>query len=138
MRLDLTFTEHFEAPVQKVWLALTNRQMLALWLMEGDFEPRLGARFSLRRTDPPMSGWRGWVECEVLELEPPTRMVWSWSDGAGDEKTSRVIFELQDEGTGTRLTLRHIGETDDAMGEMIQERWPIKLRALASRLGDER
>jgi uncharacterized protein YndB with AHSA1/START domain len=137
MRLDLTFTEHFKAPVQNVWLAITDRRMLALWLMENDFEPRLGARFALRRADP-MSGWRGWVECEVIELEPPTRMVWSWSDGAGVEMTSRVIFELQEEGTGTRLTLRHIGDTDDAIAKMIRERWPIKLQALASTLGDER
>jgi len=38
MRLDLTFTEHFTAPVQNVWLAITDRRMLALWLMESDFE----------------------------------------------------------------------------------------------------
>jgi uncharacterized protein YndB with AHSA1/START domain len=136
MRLDLTFTEHFNAPVQNVWLAITDRRMLALWLMENDFDPRLGARFALRRADP-MPGWRGRVECEVIELEPPTRMVWSWSDGAREEVTSRVIFELQEEGTGTRLTLRHIGDTDDAMATMIRERWPIKLQALASALGDE-
>jgi uncharacterized protein YndB with AHSA1/START domain len=138
MRLDLTFTEHFKAPVQNVWRAITDRRMLALWLMANDFEPRLGARFALRRADP-MPGWRGWVECGVIELEPPTRMVWSWSDGAGEEMTSHVIFELREEGTGTRLTLRHIGgDTDDAIAKMIRERWPIKLQALASTLGDER
>ena len=136
MRLDLTFTEHFTASVQNVWLAITDRRMLALWLMENDFEPRLGARFALWRADP-LSGWRGRVDCEVIELEPPTRMVWSWSDGAGEEMTSRVIFELQAEGTETRLTVRHIGDTDDAMAKMIRERWPIKLQALASTLGDE-
>jgi uncharacterized protein YndB with AHSA1/START domain len=133
MRLDLTLTEHFKAPVQTVWLAITDRQMLARWLMENDFEPRLGARFALWRAEP-LSGWRGRVECEVIELEPPTRMVWSWSDGPGEAMTSRVIFELQEEGTGTRLTLRHIGDTGDAMAEMIRERWPIKLQALASAL----
>jgi uncharacterized protein YndB with AHSA1/START domain len=137
MRLDLTFTEHFKAPVQNVWRAITDRRMLALWLMENDFEPRLGARFALWRADP-TPGWRGRVECEVIELEPPTRMVWSWSDGALGEGTSRVVFELQEEGTSTRLTLRHIGDTDDAMATMIRERWPIKLQALASTLGDER
>jgi uncharacterized protein YndB with AHSA1/START domain len=137
MKLDLTLIEHFKAPIQNVWLAITDRHLLAQWLMENDFEPRLGARFALRRADP-TSGWRGTVECEVIELEPPTRMVWSWSDGAGAEMTSRVIFELQEEDTGTRLTLRHIGDTDDAMAQMIRERWPIKLQALASTLGDER
>ena len=135
MRLNLTFTEHFNAPVKNVWRAITDRQMLALWLMENDFEPRLGARFALWRADP-LSGWRGRVDCEVIELEPPTRMVWSWSDGS--QEMSRVVFELQEEGTGTRLTLRHIGDADDAMASLIRERWPIKLQALASMLGDER
>ena len=61
-----------------------------------------------------------------------------WRGCHGDEMTSRVVFELEEEGTGTRLTLRHHGDTDDAMGEMIRERWPIKMQALASSLGDER
>ncbi len=137
MRLDLTLSEHFDASVQDVWGAITDRRMLTLWLMENDFEPRVGARFALRRADP-TPGWRGWVQCEVIELQPPTRMVWSWCDDDGAELTSRVIFELQEEGAGTRLTLRHIGDTADAMGHMIRERWPIKLGALASALGDER
>jgi hypothetical protein len=38
----------------------------------------------------------------------------------------------------TRLTVRHISDTDDAMAKMIRDRWPIKLQALASTLGDER
>lgn len=133
--VDVNLTQHFAAPIQEVWQAITDRRMLAVWLMENDFEPRLGARFSLRRADP-ILGWRGWVECEVIELRPPTRMVWSWSDGRGI--TSHVVFELEEERTGTRLTLRHIGDTDEAMGRLIRERWPIKLQALASTLGDER
>jgi uncharacterized protein YndB with AHSA1/START domain len=136
MKLDLTFTGYFNAPVQSVWQAITDRRMLALWLMDNDFEPRLGARFTLRQADR-TPGWRGWVECEVVELEPPTRMVWSWSD-AGDETTSRVIFELKEEGTVTRLTVCHIGDADDTMAKMIRERWSIKLEALASTLGVER
>jgi len=60
MRLDLSFTEHFKAPVQNVWLAITDRRMLALWLMENDFEPRLGARFALRRAVQCRAGAGGW------------------------------------------------------------------------------
>jgi len=48
-----------------------------------------------------------------------------------------IIFELQEEGTGTRLTVHHIGDTNDPMANMIREQWPIKLQALASTLGDE-
>jgi len=136
MRLDLTGTERFRASIDEVWHAITDQRMLALWLMDNDFEPRVGARFVLRRNDP-TPGWRGWVACQVIELEPPRRMVWSWSDGTDETATSRVIFELQEDGTGTQLTLRHVGTTDDALGKMIRERWPLKLRTLASTLGDE-
>ena len=135
MKLDLNLTEHFTEPIEQVWHAITDSQMLALWLMENNFEARVGARFVLRRLDPPR-GWRGWVECEVLELQKPNRMVWSWSDGAEQGEPTRVIFELCTEDTGTRLTIRHLGYADDAVGKMICERWPIKLRALASMLGE--
>jgi uncharacterized protein YndB with AHSA1/START domain len=137
MRLDFTITEHFNASIQEVWRAITDPRMLALWLMENDFEPRLGARFVLRRADP-TPGWRGWVACEVIELEPPTRMVWLWFDGVEEAMTSRVSFDLQEDGAGTQLTLRHVGKTDDILGQMIQQRWPIKLKALAAALGDAR
>jgi hypothetical protein len=64
-------------------------------------------------------------------------MVWSWSDGAEEGEPTRVIFELCSEGKGTRLTVRHVGDVEDAVGKMVCERWPIKLQALASILGEK-
>jgi uncharacterized protein YndB with AHSA1/START domain len=135
MKLDVTLAEYVAAPIEQVWKAITDSALLAQWLMENDFAARVGARFTLRRSDP-TPGWRGWIDCEVLELQPPTRMVWSWSDGADGSVPSRVIFELQPEGSGTRLTLRHVGDELESMATMIRERWPIKLRALGSTLGE--
>jgi uncharacterized protein YndB with AHSA1/START domain len=134
VKLDLNVTEYFAEPIDEVWHAITDSRMLALWFMENDFEARVGARFVLRRSDPSPS-WRGWVECEVLELQKPTRMVWSWCDGSEDVGPTRVIFELRSEGKGTRLTLRHIGDEGDETAKMVRDRWPIKLQALASMLG---
>jgi len=131
MRLDVNLSEKFEQPIEEVWRAITDRRTLALWLMENDFEPRVGARFTLRRADP-LPAWRGWVECEVLELEAPTRMTWSWSDGAEAGAPTRVVFELRSEGTGTRLTLRHVGQALDEVARMITDRWPLRLQALAA------
>jgi uncharacterized protein YndB with AHSA1/START domain len=137
MKLDVTLAEYFPAPIEHVWKAITDSAILAQWLMENDFAARVGARFTLRRSDP-SPGWRGWIDCEVLDLQPPTRMVWSWSDGADGSVPSRVIFELEVEGSGTRLTLRHVGDELEPMADMIRERWPIKLRALGSMLGERR
>lgn len=134
MKLDVLLVEDFPHPVEKSWRALTDRDALAVWLMENDFEPRVGKRFILRgsRTQP---GWRGWVECEVLELETPSRMLWSWSHNDGDAPT-RVEFRLDPIPGGTRLTLSHTGETDTLIGTRLRQGWPGKvadLRALVSR-----
>ena len=130
MRLDVNLSAVFSQPIEEVWRAITDRRTLALWLMENDFEPRVGARFTLRGADP-SPAWRGWVDCEVLELEAPTRMVWSWSDGAEQVGPTRLVFELRNEGTRTHLTLRHVGNAADDVARMVTHRWPIKLRALA-------
>ena len=36
----------YSHPPERVWLLLTNRRALAAWLMENDFEPRVGCKFS--------------------------------------------------------------------------------------------
>jgi hypothetical protein len=59
-------------------------------------------------------------------------MTWSWSDGAEAGGPTRVVFELRSEGTGTRLTLRHVGQTLDEVARMITDRWPLRLQALAA------
>jgi uncharacterized protein YndB with AHSA1/START domain len=118
-----------------VWQAITDSRLLAQWLMENNFQARVGWRFVLRRADS-SPAWRGWVECEVL-LQKPTRMVWSWSDGAHESEPSRVIFELRAAGEGTRLTLRHVGDERNETAKLVCERWPIKLRALTSICGGQ-
>jgi hypothetical protein len=47
-----------------------------------------------------------------------------------------VTFELRREGAGTRLTVRHVGEEPELTAQEIQERWPMKVRALSSMFGD--
>lgn len=70
MRLDVSMEELFPVPVARVWHALTDAQMISRWLMAtSDFEPTVGTRFILRDQQRP--GFRGYVECEVLELSPP-------------------------------------------------------------------
>jgi uncharacterized protein YndB with AHSA1/START domain len=106
MKLHLSFEERFEQSIEEVWQALTDPNTLTRWLMENDFEPRIGKRFTLRHTS---DTWAGTFECEVLELHAPHRMVWSWS--AGDEpdgRPSRVVFELRVDGNATVLTLKHL------------------------------
>jgi uncharacterized protein YndB with AHSA1/START domain len=104
MARDLVFEETYPHPPAAVWRALTEREALAGWLMENDFEPRLGHRFRFRAQ--PVGGWDGIVESEVLELDPPRRLAISWRSNLLD---TRVTFTLEPVAGGTRLRLVHAG-----------------------------
>jgi uncharacterized protein YndB with AHSA1/START domain len=100
--------------------------------MENDFEAKVGKSFTLRCSLP--TGGSELIEAEVLELEPPHRMVWSWRDAARNGELSRVSFELRCEGTGTRLSLRHTGDSEDEQGRRLKGGWPGKLKGLRAAL----
>jgi len=131
MNLDLRFERRMDHPVEKVWRALTTTERIADWLMANDFAPQIGHRFRL--TGEAMPGWRGWANCEVLEMEPPSRMVWAWWAEDEDRET-RVTFELTPDGNGTRLILTHRGEETPILVELLAGGWPGKLPALAAML----
>jgi uncharacterized protein YndB with AHSA1/START domain len=132
MKLNVLLVEDLPHPVEKVWRALTDPDALRVWLMDNDFEPRIGKLFVLRGHEIPPQG-RGWVECELLELEPPKRMLWSWVHNEGDPP-SRVEFRLENNDGGTRLTLGHTGEIDPIMKSRLTQGWPGKLAELHAHL----
>ena len=104
MRRDLKFEATYPHPPERVWRALTEPAALAQWLMENDFEPRLGHQFTFRTKPAP--GFDGIVHCEVTELEPPRRLAYTWKGGKID---TTVSFALEAVEGGTRLVLEHRG-----------------------------
>jgi uncharacterized protein YndB with AHSA1/START domain len=100
-------------PPNKVWVALTDRRALAEWLMPNDFEARVGHKF--RFQVDPMPGCGHLTMCEVLEVDPPRKLVWSWlpidekRPHRHGTKPSTVTWTLSPESGGTRLTLVHEG-----------------------------
>jgi uncharacterized protein YndB with AHSA1/START domain len=104
----------FPQPREQVWRALTNSTVLAEWMFPNDIEPRVGHQFTFRVPPNPKVGFDGLVvRCEVLECEPPRengggRLVFSWSAGGPVENT-RVSFQLEPDGQGTRLVFEHAG-----------------------------
>ncbi len=64
-------------PPEKVWRALTQGPLIEEWLMKNDFQPTVGHRFNFRAT--PMPNWNGVVDCEVLVVEPNSRLSYSWA-----------------------------------------------------------
>lgn len=123
--LDLQIDEWLEASLEDVWHALTDSRVLTRWLMKNDFEPRVGHTFTL--SDPPTDHWNGKIECEVLELDPPHRMVWSWNGSTAGEETTHVTFELKWENDRTRLTIRHRGPAAQRQADQVTAGWKAKL-----------
>src|SRR5262249_53987326 len=72
-------------PQEEVWRALTDPQVLGSWLMENNFEPKLHHRFMFRMK--PQRGWDGLTHCEVIELESPHRLAFTYRGEATGEKT---------------------------------------------------
>lgn len=104
MKRDLHFEAVYPHPIEKVWRALTDSQAIAEWLMPNDFQSRLGHKFQFRTK--PQPGWDGIVNCEILELDPPHRLSYSWKSSALD---TVLTFTLEPTAEGTRLRLEHTG-----------------------------
>lgn len=105
MKADIDAAVVYRHPIDRVWAALTSSEALAAWLMPNDFVPEVGHRFTLRTRPAP--GFDGIVRCQVLELEPPRRMVWTWAGGS-IETTVTFTLDALDDG-GTRLRLHQVG-----------------------------
>jgi uncharacterized protein YndB with AHSA1/START domain len=127
MKADIDATVSYPYPVNRVWEALTSSEALAAWLMPNDFKPVVGHRFTFRTK--PRPGFDGIVRCEVLELDPPRRMVWAWAGGNID---TTVTFTLEETaGAGTRLRMHQVGF--HGLGAQLTRRilasgWPGILR----------
>jgi uncharacterized protein YndB with AHSA1/START domain len=110
MRTEIHLTRSYPHPRSRVWRAITEPALLAKWLMQPDgFAPTVGTRFKL--IAKPQPGWRGWVDCEVLEVVVERKLVLSWvGDESAANRPMTVTFSLEDdEHGGTSFTLDHIG-----------------------------
>lgn len=104
MSLSLTMDFQYTTTIEKLWSALTDSGKLAKWVLENDFKPIVGHRFQFRQQ--PSEYWDGIIDGEVLTVEPPDRLSYTWA--VGEEKHT-VTWTLQDLGDG-RVNL-HLDQT---------------------------
>jgi uncharacterized protein YndB with AHSA1/START domain len=105
VKTDIDATVVYPHPIERVWAALTSSEALAAWLMPNDFEPEIGREFTF--TTKPAPGFDGVVRCRVVEMQPPTRMVWNWAGGNID---TSVTFTLDPvDADHTRLRMHQVG-----------------------------
>jgi uncharacterized protein YndB with AHSA1/START domain len=135
----LVFACELDAPPEKVWRALTERELVAQWLMPGDMRAEAGARFRLRpaaNDDGPPAGATddSVVDCEVLESDPPHRLRLGWREGPRDGRglDSTVTFLLSPIADGrTRLVIVHDGfaGTPATLPATVMSAAPLRMAA---------
>jgi uncharacterized protein YndB with AHSA1/START domain len=121
VRRDIAIEETLPFPVEDVWAALTDPAALAEWVMPvEDFAPVVGQRF--RFTARPMPGWDGVINCEVLEVDPPHRLVLRWQ-GSQMRNPTTVTWTLAATDAGTRLRIDHQGFDGALLRLMHKSGW---------------
>jgi len=76
------------------------------WIWPVGFSPVVGTRFQF--IAKPRLGWRGIVDCEVLEAREPSLLRYSWVGDEGGE-ASYVTYRIEPHAGGTRLYFDHTG-----------------------------
>ena len=104
---DLRLVRDYPHPPAKIWRVLTEPPLMALLGMRPEgYAPVVGTRFRLVGKANP--GWRGFVECEVLEAREPSVLVYRWDDD-GKNPPTQVRYTLERHAGGTRVTVDHTG-----------------------------
>jgi uncharacterized protein YndB with AHSA1/START domain len=109
MTTRIRIVRDYPHPPAKVWRALTEPALMARWGMRPEgFAPVVGTRFKL--VGQAHRRWRGFVECEVLEVSEPSVLRYSWVGVEGGDSTE-VKLTLEPSDGGTRLTVEQTGFT---------------------------
>jgi uncharacterized protein YndB with AHSA1/START domain len=113
---------------EKVWAALTDAELTArYWERSNVSDWKVGSTWThgFRDQAPDVVG-------EVLEADPPRRLVTSWSPASKvDDPTrrSRVTYEIEALGEKVRLTVTHTELTEEGLRD-ISRGWPAVLSNL--------
>ncbi|MEV6348687.1 SRPBCC domain-containing protein [Actinoplanes sp. NPDC051851] len=108
---EYTVVREYPYPVEEVWHVLTDPEQVARWTATGrggrpeGFAAVPGTRF--RFVGKPTVGWSGVVDCEVVSVDAPRAMHYTWESGA----VTDVTYLLEEIPGGTRFTWRHTGFT---------------------------
>jgi len=101
-------------PPEKIWRALTQGPLIEEWLMKNDFEPVVGHRFNFRAE--PMAHWNGVTDCEVLTVETPRRLAYTWNSSGAEAATGLktvVTWTLTPTPAGTLVRMEQSGFTPE-------------------------
>jgi len=117
---DVVTAEIFiAAPRERVFQAITDPQQAVRWwgqegkyrLSEFQMDVRVGGKWSCAGSSATMGGPIT-VQGEFLEVDPPRKLAYSWTSSWMPVSTE-VLWELEEQGSGTLLKLTHTGFAGD-------------------------
>ncbi|MBW6396674.1 SRPBCC family protein [Roseomonas sp. HJA6] len=136
--MTLQIQRMLPGPIERVWAYITDSDLRRQWLAAGPMDQKVGAtvEFVWRNDElntPPSRRPEGFDEehrllCEVLEIDPPRRLVITWGRSDG------VTFELAPVGQKVLLTITHRRLPDRDMLLKVSAGWHGHLDVLAARM----
>lgn len=126
LRLERTY----EAPVERVWAAWTDPELLAQWfcpnpelVLEVDADARVGGALRV------VMGGTYALSGTYTEVDAPRLLefTWRWDH---EEDSTLVRVELEPTASGSRLVLQHSGFPDAAEADGHTEGWELELDRL--------
>jgi len=131
----LHMNRRFDAPRERVFNAWTSPEVLLEWWRAGpdwetpaaevDLRPGGSYRLSMRDTE---KGETHTVVGEYKEVQPPERLVYTWSwesntDEMAGSTGSLVTVEFKEDDGATEVTLTHSGFSDEHLKNMHAHGW---------------
>jgi uncharacterized protein YndB with AHSA1/START domain len=96
----------FDAPVARVWRALTNAEEMQRWYFDlKEFKPEVGFEFEFTVEHEGMNYHH---LCKITEVIPQKKLAYTWRY-KGEPGDSLVTFQLVPDGNKTKLRLTHEG-----------------------------
>lgn len=112
---EYTVVRDYPYPIEEVWAVLTEPEQVAQWTTTGQggrpegFAAAPGTKF--RFVGKPTIGWAGVVYCEVIAVDAPYSMHYTWKGDENTDGVTDVTYLLEETPEGTRFTWRHTGFT---------------------------
>lgn len=130
---EFLYTTYIKTTPQQVWDAITTPEFTRQY-WGGDVNISDWKPGSTWRHADPESGETAFVVGEVLESQPPTRLVLSWVDAdhaADKSRYSRVTIEIEPIEDMVRLNVTH-SNADPEMLQKVSNGWPRVLSSMKS------
>lgn len=102
----ISLTVDLPYPIEKVWKAITEPELMSQWLMPTDFQPEVNHEFTFKGT--PNKFWRGWTACKVIAVKPMEQVQFTWQNSEKQTPTL-ITYTLTKTSTGTTIQATNEG-----------------------------